>query len=421
MGLGFTVYTDLIDFTVFKQILEKLAVANGLGLFQNDASAAVHFCKLGDLNFYYKPAENESEENKGYVTGDCQTNLLGAGFHKAAIDFIDKLQRELDAPLEVEDETAYYDERDFEKMKTDHFYKWLEKVFDLISEQEAKGGTDLCACWDLFQYMPETQKGVVVTPFGSFRLTEVAEKIRNKGFDSFARDFFIWNDPEKDARFHRGLALHALWEDCYFMPSQRSDSDSEINDYIIRELEQAATLDPTLPFPKNEYETVCRLHGYSPISTDGIPEYKSDFIIGYRRGIVTYKIGNLKFKLPGLYLKDYDDNTVIYYDNAPVDWHVVRITAYSIDGNPEFIDMDDPIVAEGDYDGGKYRIYDLGMSQDAEDEEPYPTYSCHVLGKNQFSLLTLCGATQEALDSLAQALLASLSMDKPIENNKLTY
>ncbi len=33
--------------------------------------------------------------------------------------------------------------------------------------------------------------------------------------------------------FHRGMALNAMWEDCYFMPSERSEEDARINGYII--------------------------------------------------------------------------------------------------------------------------------------------------------------------------------------------
>ena len=76
--------------------------------------------------------------------------MLGPGFHKAAIAFIDKLQQAADTRFEVEDETEYYTERDFEAMKKNHFHKWLAKLFEVIHEQETKGDKSLCMCWDLY-------------------------------------------------------------------------------------------------------------------------------------------------------------------------------------------------------------------------------------------------------------------------------
>ena len=65
--------------------------------------------------------------------------MLGPGFHKAAIEFIDRLQQAIGTRFEVEDETDYYTERDFEAMKKKHFHKWLAKLFEIIQEQEDKG------------------------------------------------------------------------------------------------------------------------------------------------------------------------------------------------------------------------------------------------------------------------------------------
>lgn len=79
------------------------------------------------------------------------------------------------------------------------------------------------------------------------------------------------------------------------MPSERSEEDARINGYIISELETTASLDPSLPFPKKEYEELCRLHGCVPVPTDGIPPYETEFAIGYRRGIVNHKVGKIRF------------------------------------------------------------------------------------------------------------------------------
>lgn len=423
MGLGFTIHTKIKDIEKFQQAVESQAVESGYNAEHDESSSTVSFCRLGDLFLNYQHEGEGNTDNVISVNGDCQTNMLGPGFHKAAIEFIDRLQQATGTRFEVEDETDYYTERDFEAMKKKHFHKWLAKLFEIIQEQEDKGSTSLSICWDLNKYYPQSDSGIVISPLGSFRLSEVIRRIREEGIESFADDFFIWNNPERDARFHRGLALNAMWEDCYFMPSERSEEDARINGYIISELETAASLDPSLPFPKKEYEELCRLHGCTPVPTDGIPPYETEFAIGYRRGIINHKVGRIRFSLPGSYLEDTDDGTLVYYDAAADNWHTVRCTGYSTNGEPDFLDVEEEMIEEREFDGGKYRLYDMGIGQDSEDEEPYPVYSCHALCSNQYTLFTLCASRLEDLKKLSGEFLPTLVADQPIEpeNKQIIY
>lgn len=423
MGLGFTIHTKIKDIEKFQQAVESQAVESGYNVEHDESSSTVSFCRLGDLFLNYQHEGEGNTDNVISVNGDCQTNMLGPGFHKAAIEFIDRLQQATGTRFEVEDETDYYTERDFEAMKKKHFHKWLAKLFEIIQEQEDKGSTSLSICWDLNKYYPQSDSGIVISPLGSFRLSEVIRRIREEGIESFADDFFIWNNPERDARFHRGLALNAMWEDCYFMPSERSEEDARINGYIISELETAASLDPSLPFPKKEYEELCRLHGCTPVPTDGIPTYETEFAIGYRRGIINHKVGRIRFSLPGSYLEDTDDGTLVYYDAAADNWHTVRCTGYSTNGEPDFLDVEEEMIEEREFDGGKYRLYDMGIGQDSEDEEPYPVYSCHALCSNQYTLFTLCASRLEDLKKLSGEFLPTLVADQPIEpeNKQIIY
>ena len=423
MGLGFTIHTKIKDIEKFQQTVESQAVESGYNAEHDESSSTVSFCRLGDLFLNYQHEGEGNTDNVISVNGDCQTNMLGPGFHKAAIEFIDRLQQATRTRFEVEDETDYYTERDFEAMKKKHFHKWLAKLFEIIQEQKDKGSTSLLFCWDINKYYPQSDNGIVISPLGSFCLSEVVRRIREEGIESFADDFFVWNNSERDARFHRGMALNAMWEDCYFMPSERSEEDARINGYIISELETAASLDPSLPFPKKEYEELCRLHGCTPVPTDGIPTYETEFAIGYRRGIINHKVGRIRFSLPGSYLEDTDDGTLVYYDAAADNWHTVRCTGYSTNGEPDFLDVEEEMIEEREFDGGKYRLYDMGIGQDSEDEEPYPVYSCHALCSNQYTLFTLCASRLEDLKKLSGEFLPTLVADQPIEpeNKQIIY
>lgn len=269
--------------------------------------------------------------------------MLGAGFHKAAIEFIDNLQEMTDTRIVVEDETDYFTERDFEKMRNNHFYAWLAILFDVFRKEYDKGAENLCLSWSTDSYTPQEMTDAVVSPFGYFRVSDVTARIENEGISSFAHDYFIWDNPKPDARLFRGLALNSLWEECYFMPSEKSNEYAEVNDYIIAMLEKAAQLDPSLPFPKKEYEEICKLHGHNPISTCEMPDFVSEFPIGYRRGKISYKIGNLSFAISGNFIKTTDENTLVLYDGDGEPWHTVRCTAFTSEEPQTFQDMEEKL------------------------------------------------------------------------------
>ena len=118
MGLGFTIHTKIKDIEKFQQTVESQAVESGYNAEHDESSSTVSFCRLGDLFLNYQHEGEGNTDNVISVNGDCQTNMLGPGFHKAAIEFIDRLQQATRTRFEVEDETDYYTERDFEAMKS---------------------------------------------------------------------------------------------------------------------------------------------------------------------------------------------------------------------------------------------------------------------------------------------------------------
>lgn len=138
MGLGFTIHTKIKDIEKFQQTVESQAVESGYNAEHDESSSTVSFCRLGDLFLNYQHEGEGNTDNVISVNGDCQTNMLGPGFHKAAIEFIDRLQQATRTRFEVEDETDYYTERDFEAMKKKHFHKWLAKLFEIIQSRITK-------------------------------------------------------------------------------------------------------------------------------------------------------------------------------------------------------------------------------------------------------------------------------------------
>ncbi len=390
MSIGFRLTTKCKNVSSFQKLLDVVAARHEVSVSHTEDYSELSVCRLGNIFFNYEPTEDET-----VIIGDCQTNLLGAGFHKAAIDIVDEVMELRDFPFEVEDDTEYYEHRDFERMRSEHFYHWLNAIVELCQERMSKDGSMYAICWDCHKYMPQEVEGTVVSPFGRIRPEHFVERIKTEGIEALANEFLMWNNKERDALFYRNTALSALWEDCYFMPSARSDEDEEINSFIIKNLETAAGMDASLPFPKEDYLQLCRLAEKEPIDVSALPDYVCEFSIGYRKGWVTYTLGNLKFSLPGNYLYFEEDDFRGYYDGENEDWHIVRLLACSVpDDEVSYMEEDAPVlVKEKNFKNGKCRLYNLGRGKDSDEY----VFQCQAITEHQFSLFTIsCKGKNEA-------------------------
>lgn len=399
MSIGFSFTAPLKKPEQFWKALEKCGKAKGLAVYLGNDEARVNFCRMGDVYFTL-----ETETKKPKLSVEAQTSHVGAGFHAAAIAFVDALVKSEGLSIRMEDETDYYNERDFEKMRREHFYSWLNNLVKISAESLEKGEMrNLCLCWNMDQYMPADVAGSVVTPVGRFSIKKICEQVEKEGIESFAEDFFLWNEREQDARFYRNSALAAMWEDCYFMPASRSEEDRQVNGGIIEMLEKSAELDKTLPFPKKEYLELCGLNGHPPIETESLPELVPLYPIGFRKDSITHSLGNIHFTIPGHFLFSYEDegghNSYIWYDSEEGNWRNLRMTALSYKGSespsysgPLFENTEEAAedFAVGD---GTCRTAYTGMV--GEDGEQFYETVAQVLSGDQVTFITATYEKQE--------------------------
>ena len=81
MSIGFRLTTKCKSVSSFQKLLDVVAARHEASVSHTEDYSELSVCRLGNIFFNY-----EQEEDDIAVIGDCQTNLLGAGFHKAAID-----------------------------------------------------------------------------------------------------------------------------------------------------------------------------------------------------------------------------------------------------------------------------------------------------------------------------------------------
>lgn len=345
MSIGFDFTAELQSRDAFLKTLGELAAQYDYSFSSGDDWAQVSLCRMGDLQFTFAEQDDACPQtaspSKGeWLSAECITSMAGPGFHAAAIDFSDALAEAAQLKLLLDDETDYYDHRNFELMRSEHFYSWLLTMVDVCRrENEEASLSNFCICWDVDQYVPEDIPGTVVSPAGRFHIDKMVDQVQNEGIEAFAREFFLWNERERDGRFYRNTALSILWEDCYFMPGDRSDIDRKANQAFLKYLEKAARLDPSLPMPKAEYALVCELENRTPIDLSAFPDYEPDYPAGYRRGRVSYRLGNTDFLLPGCFLREEEEQDTLWYDGGDEDWKSLRATALRInEGEVEFSD-----------------------------------------------------------------------------------
>ena len=94
MSIGFRLTTKCKSISSFQKLLDVVAARHEASVSHTEDYSELSVCRLGNIFFNY-----EQEEDDIAVIGDCQTNLLGAGFHKAAIDIVDELVELRDSSL----------------------------------------------------------------------------------------------------------------------------------------------------------------------------------------------------------------------------------------------------------------------------------------------------------------------------------
>lgn len=287
-----------------ERMTKSLVKEMGYHCYRIEGFLLVQLCPEGYIWFQW---------NKNKLQGESQTNIAGPGFHVAVIEFLERLAEIEKLKLKVEDRTGFYVKRDFLAMRQKYFYQWFSDLVDLVSKWNQS--EEYMFCWPAIYYIPERQEEKLITHIRAFSFKEL-KGMTNSGMSvAFARDFFVWNEVEKDAWFYRNSALVLLNQFCYFMPSERSRQDKNINKEIIDLLETAISMDDKIPFPRKEYLEVCNLHNHKPVDLLATLLLSED-CLGCRKHLVYRKIGSMSFGIPGNFLYDEADYGIMdhYYD-----------------------------------------------------------------------------------------------------------
>ena len=361
----------------------------------------VALCPTGEIIFHITEG---GFLQKGKVEGHFQSTPAGPGFHKAAVDFIDALK--IDG-LIYEDDTEYAANRDFTKLCRNHFYRWLETLVERVQQIDANG--PVLVCWSTGQYQPDVHDAKIVTPTGLWDISALCQLVKAKGIETFADRFFIWPHEQQDATFYRNCALKTLWEDCYYAPSGRSETDEKNNKEVIGNLEKAYSLAPLLPLPYDSYCEICHLDGKKPIIPETAIRMDDKYQPGFRKGLVKETIGRLTITIPGSYIRHFEYNNndwpITIWSDTSSGSSVWRLTMFELDKEVEKPALDDKehlYREEFDVENGKAL---LTVNQCQEGGDDFFMAVCNIVSGTSYYLITISYTRQDEFDDIRKLLL----------------
>lgn len=403
MSLGFNLSGTVKSIEKLIKKAEAMADKQEYDIDVQENEMTVSLCPVGDIEISWE--KNENNNGRWRVEADCRTTPAGPGFHKAALEFAENLGIK---ELSVYDETDYYSHRDFERLKDEHFYGWLDSLINICCTKYADSDCQVCICWNMKFFNPEDVGRTIVTPMGRFSVENTISILEEEGIEGFARLILMWNNEERDALFYRNRALYGLWMNCYFAPSDRSEEDKDINRMIIDDLEKAYNMDDKVPIPYEAYLELCELDGSKPDIPDGCAKLFYGFPVGYRKGLVTESIRNLRLVLPGSYQYEWEEDeggsgTHLWWDvdeESPV-WRVSVFRArngqtYLPENTRQINDM-----VEKDIPNGQIRY---GWNCMEEDGETLYIMEAEVASCGYFYLITVAYTRPEEKDGIVELI-----------------
>lgn len=290
------------DFEGYIRLLQELCEKWKLKIEPFEKFALIEVCPEGFIEVTYEDT---------FLSISAQTNVAGAGFHAYVCDFFEAIQKESPLELQVSDPTNYFEQKNFEKLKHDIFYRWLQDIATYVKEYDREI-SELCISWPMDYYQPQPKEGHVVTPMGYISVHD----FMYQDIETLAERFFIWNNQGRDAQYYRSAALNIMWKECYFEYTNMNEYTEKQADIMLDLLEIAYDLDPELPLPMNEYEYLCKLRGRSIKITDA-KRMVTLQDIGYRRNLVEFHFGNWSIPAHGCAEKSIDESNQTLYLMAP--------------------------------------------------------------------------------------------------------
>ena len=297
-------------------------------------------CFFDETGFRIKlvPFEEDvyGEWEDGKLCISAKTNSAGPGYHAYLVDVLDKLGV---APIEVEDETGYYESRNFAALQ-DEMAGWLKGLSEQILEMYVNDDYANLAVSLSIDWFPEGDGHFACCPLGYFE-KDFFERAKNG--EDVAPEFFIWWNQSQDAVFFRNTAMYMIWCENNWLPPQ-TDTEHEIIAATLDCLDKAYTLNPNLDYPAAEWIELAALSENKSLLKTLRLRYKEikKPCIGYNHGLISRGINGWRVTCSGKMHSDTeDDGTLVWWD----DDRTIRVSAFSVRFKEEITNKSEHLLA----------------------------------------------------------------------------
>jgi len=356
------------------KVLNALAKEYDFRIYPNDTVFALEFFPSAYLYL---------ELLEGNLNGSAIIATWGPGYHKFLCEFIDVLAKRLKVSFLADDESKYFETRDFGKLTAIYLQK-LENHLKACYEEK-----NPFLVWENPDWYPLPLPNTFIAPLKRWDVEEVRTVIENRFFNKFALNFYIWPHAEKDEYFFRNLGLYLLRTEFPWVEPRFSEEESMII-LMLECFQKARELNPVIELPDAEIEAVKMI----------LSGEEAAIGQGYRNETIVYRIsGDWSVKLPGEFIRRQEEDTTVFWS----DQRIVRIGDVEIPQEMRDIsieEIDDAQEARGEkvyYEAGDLE-YRGNLFYVPDEEIPYYCLDGVVKRGNYLALVVITWLEEEDTD-----------------------
>jgi len=245
----------------------------------------------------------------GMLCISAKTSSAGPGYHAYLVELLDRMGID---PLEVEDETEYYEHRDFERLQSS-MMGWLKALSKKIIEMAGENYSILSINMPL-DTVPAENGRLACCPLGYIEkeFFERAERDEVSG-----QEFFVWWNEQQDAKFYKNCAMSLMWCDINWLVPETEVEQRAIR-AVLSCLEKAYSMDSKQDYPTAEWMELAQLSE----DQKSIKKLKTIFgeggtpSVGYLRKNINSSINGWRIEHSGMMHYELDDNgTKVWWDD----------------------------------------------------------------------------------------------------------
>lgn len=191
------------------------------------------------------------------MTIASDASIAGPGYFAFLYEFYQEISKMEEVEFQIVEDYDYLESLDFENLKYSVFYPELQNYREMMI------GYGAYALWNEESYMPVMRPGFVITPTGYIDMKEFLEL----DDEELAKKFFVWNDLEQDALYHKNAALALLCKKCYFEYSLMNEQSEKAAVQLLDHIDMAYDLDQSITLPASTYSFLSNVLGSEDISS----------------------------------------------------------------------------------------------------------------------------------------------------------